>query len=40
MLRSSLTLALRTLRRLGYTAVNVIGLTVRLACCALVTVFF
>ena len=40
MFRSYLTLALRTLRRrLGYTAVNVIGLTVGLACCALVTVF-
>jgi len=40
MLRSYLRLALRTLRRrLGYTAVNVIGLTVGLACCALVAVF-
>jgi putative ABC transport system permease protein len=40
MLRSYLTLAVRTLRRhLGYTAVNVIGLTVGLACCAVVAVF-
>lgn len=40
MLRSYLTLALRTLRRRkGYTAVNVLGLTVGLACCALVAVF-
>lgn len=40
MLRSYLRLAIRTLRRrLGYTAVNVIGLTVGLACCALVAVF-
>jgi putative ABC transport system permease protein len=40
MLRSILRLAVRTLRRrLGYTAVNVIGLTVGLACCALVAVF-
>jgi putative ABC transport system permease protein len=40
MLRASLTLALRTLRRrLGYTAVNTIGLTVGLACCALAAVF-
>jgi putative ABC transport system permease protein len=40
MLRSYLRLAVRTLRRrLGYTAVNVIGLTVGLACCALVAVF-
>jgi len=40
MLRSYLTIALRTLRRrLGYTAVNVLGLTVGLACCALVAVF-
>jgi putative ABC transport system permease protein len=40
MLRSYLTLAVRTLRRhLGYTAVNVIGLTLGLACCAVVTVF-
>ncbi|MCS3651952.1 hypothetical protein GGQ08_003150 [Salinibacter ruber] len=41
MLRSYLRLAIRTLRRrLGYTAVNMIGLTVGLACCALVAVFF
>ena len=40
MLRSYLRLAIRTLRRrLGYTAVNAIGLTVGLACCALVAVF-
>jgi putative ABC transport system permease protein len=40
MLRSYLRLAVRTLRhRLGYTAVNVLGLTVGLACCALVAVF-
>jgi putative ABC transport system permease protein len=40
MLRSYLRLAVRTLRRrFGYTAVNVIGLTVGLACCALVAVF-
>ena len=40
MFRSYLRLAIRTLRRrLGYTAVNVIGLTVGLACCALVAVF-
>jgi len=32
--------ALRTLRRrMGYTLVNVLGLTIGLACCALVTVF-
>lgn len=40
MLRSYLTLALRTLRRrLGYTALNAFGLTVGLACAALVAVF-
>ena len=40
MLRFYLRLAVRTLRRrLGYTAVNAIGLTVGLACCALVAVF-
>jgi putative ABC transport system permease protein len=40
MLRSYLTLAVRTLRRrLGYTLVNLIGLTVGLACCATVAVF-
>ncbi|NBB73715.1 MAG: hypothetical protein GVY35_08560 [Bacteroidetes bacterium] len=40
MLRSYLTLAARTLRRrLGYTAVNTLGLTVGLACCALVAIF-
>ena len=40
MLRSYLRLAIRTLRRrLGYTAVNALGLTVGLACCALVAVF-
>ena len=40
MLRSTVRLAVRALRRrLGYTAVNVIGLTVGLACCALVAVF-
>jgi len=37
---SYLTLAVRTLRRrLGYTVVNAFGLTVGLACCALVAVF-
>ena len=40
MLRSYLTLALRTLRRrTSYTAVNAVGLTVGLVCCALVAVF-
>ena len=40
MLRSYLRLAIRTLRRrLRYTTVNVVGLTVGLACCALVAVF-
>jgi len=40
MLRSYLTLAVRTLqRRLGYTITNGIGLTVGLACCTLVAVF-
>ena len=40
MLRSYLTLAVRTLRRrLGYTLVNLIGLTIGLACCATVAVF-
>ena len=40
MLRSYLRLAARTLRRrVGYTAVNALGLTVGLACCALVAVF-
>ena len=40
MLRSYLRLAARTLRRrLGYTAVNALGLTVGLACCALVAIF-
>ena len=40
MFRSYLRLAARTLRRrLGYTAVNVLGLTVGLACCALVAIF-
>lgn len=40
MLHNYLKIALRSLRRrLGYTAVNVIGLTVGLACCALVVVF-
>ena len=40
MLRSHLTLAVRTLqRRTGYTTVNVVGMTVGLACCALVAVF-
>jgi putative ABC transport system permease protein len=40
MLKSYLTLALRTLRRRkAYTAVNVVGLTVGLACVALVAVF-
>jgi putative ABC transport system permease protein len=40
MLRSYLRIALRTLRRRkNYTAVNVLGLTVGLACCALVAVF-
>jgi putative ABC transport system permease protein len=39
-LSSYVTLAVRTLRRrLGYTAVNTVGLTVGLACCALVAVF-
>ncbi|NBB74846.1 MAG: FtsX-like permease family protein [Bacteroidetes bacterium] len=40
MFRSYLRLAIRTLRRrLGYTAVNALGLTVGLGCCALVAVF-
>jgi putative ABC transport system permease protein len=40
MLRAYLRLAVRTLRRrVGYTAVNALGLTVGLACCALVAVF-
>jgi putative ABC transport system permease protein len=40
MFRSHLRLAIRTLRRrLGYTAVNALGLTVGLGCCALVAVF-
>jgi len=40
MLRSYLTLAFRTLRRRkAYTAVNALGLTAGLACCALVAVF-
>jgi putative ABC transport system permease protein len=40
MLRSYLRLALRTFRRRkSYTAVNALGLTVGLVCCALVTVF-
>jgi putative ABC transport system permease protein len=40
MIRSYLRLAARTLRRrIGYTAVNALGLTVGLACCALVAVF-
>ena len=40
MLRSTVRLAVRTLRRrLGYTAVNALGLTVGLACCAVVVVF-
>ena len=40
MLRSYLLLALRTLqRRRSFTAVNSVGLTVGLACCALVAVF-
>ena len=40
MLRAYLRLAVRTLRRrLGYTAVNALGLTVGLACCALAAVF-
>ena len=40
MLRSYLRLAARSLRRRrAYTAVNVLGLTVGLACCALVAVF-
>ena len=40
MLRSTVRLAVRALRRrLGYTAVNAFGLTVGLACCAVVVVF-
>jgi putative ABC transport system permease protein len=40
MLRSYVRLALRTFRRrTSYTAVNAVGLTVGLVCCALVTVF-
>jgi putative ABC transport system permease protein len=40
MFRSHLRLAIRTLRRrFGYTIVNLIGLTVGLACCAVVAVF-
>ena len=41
MLRSYLLLAARTLRRrTGYTVVNVVGMTIGLACCAIVAVFF
>jgi len=40
MLRSTLRRALRTFRRrLGFTTINALGLTVGLACCALVAVF-
>ncbi|WP_179862249.1 FtsX-like permease family protein [Longibacter salinarum] len=40
MLRSYLNLAIRTLRRrVGYTLVNVVGLTIGLGCCAVIAVF-
>lgn len=40
MLRSHLRLALRSLRRrFGYTTINALGLTVGLACCAVIAVF-